>query len=107
MPRKRKSTDNENGNTKVVATKKKAVAKKKADDVDRPVSPQAPEKHLVIKIFVNAQTNEAFHPKYIKELKHQYEQVNLQTLNEIKFLTVMVLENRLDMMHFLQCSLLA
>lgn len=86
MPRKRKGSENENSNTKEVATKKKTVEKKKSVEVECPSSPQAPEKHLVIKIFVNAQTNEAFHAKYIKELKHQYEQVKGQTFNKINFL---------------------
>lgn len=33
------------------------------------------EKHVVIKLLLTAQTNEAFHAKYIKELTNQYAKV--------------------------------
>lgn len=55
--------------------RKRKPQKKKSAEVETVVSPQPTEKHVVIKILVNAQTNEAFHSKYIKELTNQYAKV--------------------------------
>lgn len=50
--------------------------KQKSNEVETVnVDQAATEKHVVIKILLNAQTNEAFHSKYIKELTNQYAKV--------------------------------
>lgn len=59
--------------------RKGKAQKKKSTEVETVVSPQqAKEKHLVLKIITNAQSNEAFHNKYIKELANQYNKVGIR-----------------------------
>lgn len=65
------SKENDNG-----ARKRRVPKKQKSNEVETSTSPQPTEKHVVIKILLNAQTNEAFHSKYIKELTNQYAKVN-------------------------------
>lgn len=87
-PRKRKVTEKTNDevveensvetpkkNEKNVERKRKAQKNQKSNEVETVTSPQETEKHVVVKILINAQTNEAFHSKYIKELTNQYAKV--------------------------------
>lgn len=55
--------------------KKRGRKKQKSTTVAVETSSGA-EKHVVLKILFNAQTNEAFHSKYIKELTNQYVKVS-------------------------------
>ncbi|KAJ6631730.1 hypothetical protein Bhyg_17422, partial [Pseudolycoriella hygida] len=55
---------------KNVERKQRTQKKQKSTEVE--TVKETTEKHAVIKILVNAQTNEAFHAKYIKELTNQY-----------------------------------
>lgn len=62
------------------AERKRKPQNKKSTDAETSItSPQPTEKHVVVKIFANAQTNEAFHPKYIKELTSQYAKVGFRS----------------------------
>ncbi|XP_037047137.1 condensin complex subunit 3-like isoform X4 [Bradysia coprophila] len=55
--------------------KRKLQKKKSSTEGETVTSPQPTEKHVVVKILVNAQSNEAFHSKYIKELTNQYAKI--------------------------------
>ena len=74
MPRKPKGSENENA--KAVVRKPKTPNKSKPVDVEEPVtSPKPIENPSIIKILISAQSNEAYHNKYIKELQSQYAKV--------------------------------
>ncbi len=55
--------------------KRKALKNKSNEIVNVISAPSSTEKHVVVKVLLNAQTNEAFHTKYIKELTNQYAKV--------------------------------
>lgn len=57
---------------------------KKQKPTETVTSPQTAEKHVVFKIFTNAQNNEAFHSKYTKELTNQYAKVTFFSVNSTK-----------------------
>lgn len=56
--------------------KRKVARKQKSNEVETATSPQPTEKHVVVKVLFNAQSNEAFHSKYVKELTNQYAKVS-------------------------------
>lgn len=68
-------TETPKKNDKNAQGKGKGQKKQKSDSVEGATSPQTAEKHVVLKILLNAQTNEAFNSKYIKELTNQYAKV--------------------------------
>lgn len=85
------------------AERKRKNVQKKSNEVETVMSPQPTEKHVVLKILLNAQTNEAFHAKYMKELANQYAKVR----NFLCFVDILKIHfsslNRLVTTIFWQC----
>lgn len=72
-------------NDKNVDRKTKGQKKQKSNEIETDTSPQVTEKHVVVKILMDAQTNEAFHSKYIKELTNQYAKVTVLSIQRNEF----------------------